>query len=659
MKKLYLTLIAFLAVTFATTANAATRTLYYQNFESATDAAAAGWGSASLAGNLTIASDDFGKFLRFATQANNDRSAYNFWGGDIVKGAGVTAYNVSFQFNIEAFGNNHQTTELTVMSEQATSAATKNGNYRANSTQWLFDLSQLGDAESAAATGMMNFLVNGDSANYVALSTGTWYQVDLAVDTVSRAVEYTVTDYGTASTVTTGIYSVPAGVDMAASGIFYLGGRYWNQVIFDEVRVQCEVAGDFANEPSVTMTGVNNHQRVYTMSFMEGEVLHIVYNGSETTVSYMDCNGTYVWSNNPNYNPDNEGLVTDECTSGTLEVYTTQGTATSEKVTTEVGNSIISLPAAVATISSVEEGYAKTYTLTADNSEVPLSPAIYLAITFVDESGTTIIDLADQGTGTVVELPSKGTLTITTSAFGYGETTTSVVNDIEYAQKVEYNFAHYTATQLQDMGYTNAGDFTGNYATYGRLFYYDADSVVNAYTTIPNWVKASSAWTDSIIVDNLVFTAIPEVNVRILQGVGLLVEGHKGDNQDGNWISNIYLKVNGLTDKDFVVRSGYSNYGSNALHPIASSMDEFLAMDNAPVTAIYAGNVDIDLYRISDCIARLQVFSPTDETGIVNVNMEKAEDPDAPVYNLKGMRVNKGGLSKGVYIQNGKKFVVK
>ena len=42
-------------------------------------------------------------------------------------------------------------------------------------------------------------------------------------------------------------------------------------------------------------------------------------------------------------------------------------------------------------------------------------------------------------------------------------------------------------------------------------------------------------------------------------------------------------------------------------------------------------------------------------TAISNVNA--AEDTNAPVYNLAGQRVN--NAMKGIYIQNGKKFVIK
>lgn len=71
------------------------------------------------------------------------------------------------------------------------------------------------------------------------------------------------------------------------------------------------------------------------MAFLEGEVLHYTFNGgAEQTVTYDETpngDGVYVWSNNPNYDPNYEGLVEDPCEAGTLEAWTTSGSATSEK----------------------------------------------------------------------------------------------------------------------------------------------------------------------------------------------------------------------------------------------------------------------------------------------------------------------------------------
>ena len=65
-------------------------------------------------------------------------------------------------------------------------------------------------------------------------------------------------------------------------------------------------------------------------------------------------------------------------TSGTLEVWTESGTATSEHVTYDVVAEIIPLPAAEIEIIKVSEGYGKSLKMTVDNSTVPTQPNITL-----------------------------------------------------------------------------------------------------------------------------------------------------------------------------------------------------------------------------------------------------------------------------------------
>lgn len=650
MKKFYLFFLALFAFTMS--ASAGIKVLYNQDFESVTDASAAGWVSPNVQSGLTILSDDYGKYLSYATGANNDRSAHTVWGQDVVKSAGATSYTVAFDFYFNAFGNNHTTSEITVMSDETTCTKKANSNFRANSKNWLFDLTQLAqyDADNKqtniSASGDQPFAINGDSAKTVALSSGKWYTVTLDIDTVARVVSYNIADL-VGNNVANDNYEVPAGVDIAAAGIYYLGGRYQNVVYFDNIKVQAEVDEEVANKPSVALVGVNNHQRVYNITIMEGEVLHLKYNGEESEVYYGDTSdGLYVWSNNPNYDSENIN-VTDPCTSGTLEAWTTAGDATSEVVSTEVENDIIALPTATAAISNVEDGYSKEYTLSVSNTEVPLQPTLFLSYEFQPAEGGETLKAEELPSGSKVTLPSKGTLTVTTSALGFGDSKTSIENNIEYKQSKDFNLAHLTASDFAAMDFAADGNGTGNFATYGRLYWYDKDSVKTVYNTIPQFTKKASAWasSDSILYDKLVFTAIPSVNVHFYQGVGMILEGRKNDDMQGSWISSLNLKVNDLTDNEILKISSYSNYGSNALHPVVADEAEFLASDNAPVTSVLKGTDLIGLYRLSDCLARIQVYSPVkgSSTGIKGVNAVETAVPTVKKMMTKnGLVIVKG-----------------
>lgn len=671
MRKFYLFLAALFAITLS--ANAGIKVLYNQDFETATDVASTGWASPSAAAGLSIGSDEYGKYIHF-NQGGNDRSAHLLWGADLIKSAGVTAYTVSFDISATRWGNNHVSTEYTLMSDEETCTKKANGNFRANSKNWLFDLSQLPEAnggKAAAASGDQVFAINGDTATTVTLSSGVFYTVKLDVDTVARTVDYLIVT-STGNKISQGAYTVPAGVDMAATGIYFLGARYWHDQIFDNIQVSAESDVDVANNPSVTLVGINNQQRVYKIGFLEGETLHLSYNGTELDpVSFGDYSGSYVWSNNPNYKENNEDLVNDACTSGTLVAWTTSGKATSEKISTEISNEIVALPGATTSIVNVEDGYAKTYKVTADNSSTPLAPQIFIDYVFTPKAGGETLKGADLGTGSSISVPSEGTLELVTKAFGYGETKTTIVNDVQYKQSSDYDFAHYTESDITKLGFAADGNVTGNYSTYGRLYGNQEGTETKdeggnvtytkiVYSEIPQYTKLSSAWTDSVLVAPLAFTATPAVNVHLWPGVGLNVEGRKGDAMDGSWITNVYLKINGLTDDDIVLVSSYSNYGSTALHPVVADLASYLAAHNAPVTAVLKGTEEISLYRISDTIDRIQVMSPVkDAAGVQGVSVKAEANAEAPIYTISGVKVNKSNLKAGIYIQNGKKFVVK
>ena len=662
MKKIYLMFLALFAM--ALTANAGTKVLYSQDFETAIDAAAAGWASPNVPGGLSIGSDEYGKFFQFSPGNTNDRSAHMLWGESVIKDAGVTAYTVKFDFCFNAFGNNHVTSEIAVMSDETTCTSKANGNFKSNSANCLFDLSESSD-NSASATDR-TFIINGDEGSTANLTQGVWYTVTLDIDTEAMTVSYDVSSL-TGDAVASGVYEMPADCNPWATGIYYLAGRYWNVGQFDNINITAEVAGDIANAPSASLTGVNNGQRVYTINFMEGETLHVSFNGNEETVSYDDCEGIYVWSNNPNYDSSYEGLVTDACNAGTLTMWTTVGDAKSDDVVIDVENSIVPVVTATVSVVDVLEGFAKTYSITADNSTIPLSPQLFFVAEFNGEDGS-YFKKDGLTNGSTIELPSRGTLVITTQAFGYGEVMTSVENDIAYKQSKLFDFAHMTAADITAAGFSEDGMVSGNFATYGRLYGWDA-STYNAeddtyagkivYSDIPQFTKLSSAWAESnVIVDGLEFTATCPVNVHIYQGVGIVLEGKKGDDLSGSWISSLNMTVNGATENDIIKVSSMGNYGSTSLHPVVNSLDEYLASNNSPVTAVLKGTEEISLYRISDLIGCITVYSPADGDGVENIQSVGSAE-DAPIYTITGVRANKNNLKSGIYVQKGRTFIVK
>lgn len=72
----------------------------------------------------------------------------------------------------------------------------------------------------------------------------------------------------------------------------------------------------------------------------------------------------------------------------------------------------------------------------------------------------------------------------------------------------------------------------------------------------------------------------------------------------------------------------------------------------------FKNNLDWANYAAATNI-RVYVELPGTSTGIGSVNVDKQNKADNAVYNLQGQRVNGKSLPKGIYIKNGKKFMVK
>lgn len=75
--------------------------------------------------------------------------------------------------------------------------------------------------------------------------------------------------------------------------------------------------------------------------------------------------------------------------------------------------------------------------------------------------------------------------------------------------------------------------------------------------------------------------------------------------------------------------------------------------------SVYRGTETFTLYRIDTAITRIEIFKATGD-GIEEVNTGAiVSDHNAPIYNLNGVQMNPNALQKGIYIKQGKKFVVR
>jgi hypothetical protein len=155
---------------------------------------------------------------------------------------------------------------------------------------------------------------------------------------------------------------------------------------------------------------------------------------------------------------------------------------------------------------------------------------------------------------------------------------------------------------------------------------------------------------------------------KINEGIGLINTGVKGDAQNGSIaVNNVTFSFDGLTDDDLVVISKIDNYGGGSIHPQypvgtepAEALAKYKADHIAGVVSTIKGTETFQLYRIDTALSRVLVLSADSTDGIDNMNYNKVvSDSNAPVYNMNGVRMNMNSLNKGVYVKQGKKFVIK
>ncbi len=733
MRKFYFLCTAMLLM-FATSVKA-DRILFQENYE--TGGIPSTWTYAAEAGKnngATIAGDSEGHYFSVYGGSANGRSANCFWGEGIYgeDKSAITEYSVHVEFQFQAFGNDTKKGQhngnLAIFSDEkcALTNGAKSGTYGPYcvlSNNCLFDIAQNSvDAATnpgASDTDITHWFLYNDTTNAITPAAGTWYELNLTVNTTTREVTWSMADFDNTFS-KQGSFTLPEDANAYATGLYLMLARYQSVVNVDNIKVT--VPGDYANTPVIALTGVNNSQRTFTVTFMEGETLHLTgTDGSQKTIGYYDTGevlGQYVYTTT---------------TSGTISAYTTVGTMTSETATMDVNCTPIVLPTPTYAIVSAAAGYEKVYQFTVDNSGVEMQPEIFMDFSFKSENGTDDFVLSNQNNGAKVTVPSKGTLTVTTKAIGYNSSTTSLMNDQSYEITQDIDLQHLTAADLTAKGFvamdpldseTTSGE--SNWTGRQRLYYqienggtddegkptYDKYLVwgpstvggepIQRYQYLQSNLNEETAhslfaplylWYGNTGVDPSIAKYYEEdgvtpkvdhlghtggsTNVKMYEGIGLCFSGNLGDGGDfytsetmtyaAIAVNNVILGVDGLTSNDMILVSKITDYGSTSAHPQfplgtdpAEAKNQYLASnlgDNKEI--ISSGLETFKLYRVQDAITRVQVLSPG-TSGIKDIVAGQViSDHNAPIYNLNGVQVNAKSLKPGVYVKQGKKFIVR
>jgi len=721
MKKFYLTLVALFAFTMVATAGV--KNLYKQDFEAVNSPAEAGWSSPNLAGGMSLQSTEYGKWFRFSLGANNNRNAVlNFNNGKaadetIFTGQDAKEYTVTFQWGLVANPNDANkpqdvqfSTELALLGGNWNSASKgyfiNNGQYATADSLCIFSITQLKGAYSDTnpywtdntdnSNYAFDFVVCRDTANAtITLAQDMWYDITVTVNTETKTVKWSISEL-MGEVIKEGESKIADNCDPFVKALNVLMGRRNSIADIDEVKVQMATEGDFANTPSISLTEIDMAKRSFEIYFEDGEILHVKKTeGDEDTA--VESPYKYVTE-----------------TSGTLEVWTENGTATSEHITYEVDATPIALPAASVDITKVNSGYVKTLKMTADNSNVPMQPTITLTWEYSNGDKSA----GEVANGATYDATEKGTLTVTTHAYGFVETKVTYENNTEFAIDKTIDFQHMDEETLKAKGFEKIDDLRadkmsgeGNWTARSYLWFgiengQKNDDGTPKYDTHVVYGPTTNAEAEAIqrytlapakITEEVAKTLFAPVvtwysatgdgtdigGMKMNYNIGLINDGIKGGTDKINYV-NGPISVDGLTDNDFYTIYLVSDYGGTSEHPIypeGTSVADGKAMykdSNIGVAMAANGNQTVNgtatkagqslvlkgtdifgLYRIDTAIARIEIYKSTNTEGIVELPYNKVvSDHNAPIYNLNGVQVNAKSLKKGVYVKQGKKFVV-
>lgn len=714
MRKFYLLFTALFA--FSAVASAGVKNLYKQDFESVTDPAAIGWTSPSYAAGMSIFSDEYGSFFQYSLGSNNGRSCNMVW-LDQVNYDGIKTYDVCFSWCLKQNANNQYSSEICIFTDESSKV---NNGWMSNNANahWLFTLTQANTTD---------FYVNNNTEDVFVPTVGTWYNFVVSVDIEARTAAYQIIDPLTGAVEKEGVYNVPEEWSMLAAGINILASRYYSIHQLDDIIIRSIVEGDYANDPSVAMTGVNMNERTYSIAFdpSNDEVLHLKgTDGQEFEITESPY--PYITT-----------------TAGTLEAWTVSGTAESNHIITKVDCSVLSLPEAEIALVGVDEGYTKTYKLTVNNATVPTQPQLFMNVEYRGEEGETQ-SYEEQMSGFEITVKEKGVLTITTVGYGFSPTTASFTNDTEFAVDQVIDFQHMDESVLTEKGFyekeplnttsmsgesnwtarlrmyfqiatgekdNDGNDICTNYAVYGFTDpdaiasvatpgqktdgreYGDFSSIVEPirrfqfkqsqlneevahalFAPLYLWWNGLASVTKGLDEPdaNGVYGGCP--NPKINLGIGLVQSGVLGDDEaydPGNkgygniLVNNTPIGIDGLTDDDFIIVYSMTNYGGESVHPVfapgtdlATAKELYKAMNLGGKVGVYTGTQTFTMNRVDEAIACVKTFKAKNGTGIEEINTEKVvSDHNAPIYNMNGVQVK--NLKKGIYVKQGKKFVVK
>lgn len=430
MKKF--TFIAMLLAVFAMTAKAELMDKYF--FKVPTDKMAAGW-KIQDAGNFASATSK--EYLEVQNKKNGGRMLNYFWNEDAWAGVDpATLPNSTYKFTMDLNMSNmaaRADMEFTLLpvnmcTESDNRVSTHNYHWwKANEGDDYFFRWRVG-AAPAAANGDFTIWINEEptakndwnktTEETLTLSSQKTYKFAVEINAKEKTATYTIAD-AEGTVLKTGVHKYTCAEDRAGIFVFGMNGTSTHQL--SNIGLCYAAEGPFATEPNAELFAARLTERDYFVNIEEGNTLHWIQLGNATSVDgteYVDGEeysvpyGEAFDTREFETDEENPGSKIIYCTkSGDLKMWTVldENEAKSMDVVIPVTCEKISMPTPVATITNVEEGFAKEYTISADNSNTLLTPTVTINCVVKDAAGKAI-ETKDVMPGEVIKMTEAGSL---------------------------------------------------------------------------------------------------------------------------------------------------------------------------------------------------------------------------------------------------------
>ncbi len=444
-------------------------------FKVPTDKFASGW-VVQDAGNFESKPDK--EYLEVYNKKNGGRMLNYFWNKDAWSKVDVNnlpnnTYKFTMDLNMSSMAARSDMEfdllPVNACTKTDSRVSTHNFHWFNNDGEDYFFRFRVGTAPTAA-NGDFTILINENPSarndwpteadNSCVLSSQKTYKFAVSINVVDKTATYTITDEE-GKQVATGVHKYVCAENRVGIFVFAMNGTSKHQL--SNIGLSYEAEGPFANEPTSELISVMKTERDYYVNFSEGETLHWIQLGdAEDVISGQTYNDGEQYDlsyenadDNSDFNSGDGECLGNKiiyCTvSGNLKMWTTLDSngAKSDDVVVPVVCEDVVMPTPKATISNVSEGYAKEYTLTADNSETLLKPTVTIHYTVKDASGNKTKE-GDVLTGEKININDKGSLEIyswdQTNPEEY-YTKSDVVTVENNAEYEEANFTNYALTK--------------------------------------------------------------------------------------------------------------------------------------------------------------------------------------------------------------------